>query len=117
MSVHSKYISILLLELESLEEDVTLLIDAYKDRKEKGEITDYVLLENLAVLKSEIHGLESFRRLLTELDPESYEDLDSLVQDIRSRIKSIMDGSSFPESLYPLVLRRLAKVARFVRQV
>ncbi len=117
MSINSKYISILILELGSLEEDITLLISDYKSRKEKGEITDYVLLENLAVLKSEMHGIDSFRRLLNELNPESYNDLDSLVQEIRSGIKDIMDGSNFPEGLYPLVLRRLAKVAQFVKHV
>jgi len=112
-----KYISILDLELESLEEDIGLLIDDHKRRKEQGEITNYVLLENLALLQSQMNGIASFRHLLASIDPESYSDLNSLVRDIHSRIKAVMDKSSFPESLYPLVLRRLAKVARYVKTI
>jgi len=112
-----KYLRILDLELQSLEEDIGLLIDDYKRRKEKGEITNYVLLENLALLQSQMNGIASFRRLLASVDPESHPDLDALVRDIHSRIKAIMDRSSFPESLYPLVLRRLAKVAQYVKHI
>lgn len=117
MPEKKRYLNILDIELENLAEDIALLIAEYRRRKEEGEITNYVLLENLAVLQSEIHGVERFRRLLKSIESVSYDDLDSLVADIRDRIKAIMDRSSFPEALYPLVLRRLAKVARYVKHI
>ncbi len=115
MAEKQKYLSILELELADLAEDVDLLIVEYKKRKASGEITNYVLLENLAVLQSEIHGIQSFINLLHSIDPNSHENLDAMVSEIKDQVKSIMDKSSFPEALYPIVLRRLDRVARYIK--
>ena len=43
-----KYTQILKIELEDLEKDLLMMAEIYHQRELKGEITDYVFLENLS---------------------------------------------------------------------
>ena len=59
MSVKQKFLEILKVELNDLGSDLDVLVDEYKKRKSKNEITEYVFLENLAVLKREMYGIDN----------------------------------------------------------
>jgi hypothetical protein len=51
MSRVSKYLGILKIELEDLEEDPAVLRDLYTERDQRREITYYACLENVALVK------------------------------------------------------------------
>jgi hypothetical protein len=116
MSEKSRYLDILRIEVEDLIEDIGLVVEVYKKRKERGEITNYVFLENLAVLIHEKKGLNNLMELLGSIDAESYSDLKEMIGDIEKKIISRINDSHLEEALLPLVKRRLKKVARYVNQ-
>ena len=86
-------------------------------RKESGEITNYVFLENLAVLYHEISGVDNLVEVIDSVDPDSYEGLEDMIPDLERRIRHKMNRAHLAKPLYPLVKRKLEKVAEYVRQV
>ena len=65
-----KYIKILKIELEDLEKDLLVMAEIYHQREQKKEITDYVFLENISLLQSEISGIDSIIESLEEINIE-----------------------------------------------
>jgi hypothetical protein len=117
MPIKRKYLDILRIEVEDLIEDIGLIVNEYTERRDRGEITNYVFLENLAVLHNELLGVDDMMEMLDSVDPESYSNLDELVADIEVKIKNKIKNSHLAEALYPLVKRKLEKVSRYVAQV
>ena len=117
MPIKRKYLDILRIEVEDLIEDIGLIVNEYKRRKDRGEITDYVFLENLAVLHNELLGVDDMMEMLDSVDPEDYSNLDDLVADIEIKIRKKIENSHLAEALYPLVKRKLEKVSKYLAQV
>ena len=67
-----KYTKILKIELEDLEKDLLMMAEIYHQRELKKEITDYVFLENLSLLQSEIAGIDNIIESLEEIDPKDF---------------------------------------------
>ena len=109
-----KYVKVLKIELEDLEEDLLVMAEIYHQREQKDEITDYVFLENLTLLQSEIAGIETMLRSLNDIEYESYSSLDELVEYIEKEFRRKTDASGFPESVYALVKRKLTKVSKYI---
>jgi hypothetical protein len=117
MPLKKKYLSILRIEVQDLIEDIGLIVEEYKKRKERGEITNYVFLENLAVLLHEIRGVNNLVEVLDGVDPDSYSDLEEMVRDIEQRLRGRITDSNLEEALFPLVKRKLEKVTKYVSHV
>jgi hypothetical protein len=117
MDLLAKYLTLLKLELQDLAEDIGMLVSEYKIRKEKGEITNYVLLENLAVLRNELIGIESIGEMLDGIEPGGFSSLEALVESVEEKIAGRIMGTGYNNALLPLVKRKLAKVATYVRHV
>lgn len=111
-----KYLKILRIELEDLQSDIEFLIDKYKQRRKNEEITDYVFLENLAVLKNEICGISSFNKIIDSIDPADYEDIDGFIRDMKARFKKRIEECGLAQVIYPLIKRKLEKVHTYVLQ-
>ena len=117
MDDKGKYLEILKIELEDLAEDIKLLVDDYKTRRESGEITNYVLLENLALLTHEIHGAESFVNILRDMQPDDYASLDEMVAVIDSKMGDLIEHGGHDPLLHKMVKRKLAKLTAYVSGV
>ena len=115
MSMPGRYLDICKIEIKDLTDDIGLLVEEYKRRKEKNEITNYVFLENLAVLHNQMQGVDSLVETLNTLAPENYDDLDQMVRDVKKRIRDKIKKSDFNEALYLLVSRKLEKVAAYIK--
>jgi hypothetical protein len=109
-----KYLKILEIELEDLQSDIELLINEYNARKDRGEITDYVLLENLAVLKNEICAIHAFHEMVEDLEMDSYKNLESFIRDVKDRFKGRIRECSLAEGIEQYVERKLDKVFKYV---
>jgi hypothetical protein len=114
MSQKQKYLDILRLEVEDLLEAIQLLESHYGERHAKGEITNYVLKENVALLDREIHGVRSFLEEIADVRAEDQQTLQDLVEDLETRLKKTIDRHAFDPVLYPLVDRKIRKVATYV---
>lgn len=109
------FIKILLLELEDLEEDINLLIKECEDRHCKSEISEYVFLENLAILKNEMFGVESFANDVKNIDALSFKNVDELLEALKEIIGNRIREKGLAKSVQILVERKMNKVAQYVK--
>ena len=117
MLLRKKYLDILRIEAEDLVEDIEALVDEHAKRQERGEITNYVFLNNRAILQGEINGVRALVRVIDAVDPEDYTDLDQMVQDIEARIRKRIRNSNLASALFPLFMRKLEKVRLYVTRI
>lgn len=110
-----KYLRLLALEIEDLREDIEALIRDTESRMARDEITRYVCLENLAILRNDILSVENVERILEQVHAEEYESLESLVSDLERRFSEGLAGRGFPEAPLLVIRRKLGKLAQFVR--
>ena len=78
------------------------------------EITNYVLLENLAVLKNEMRGIEQFKQILREVNPDDYNEIDEFIKEIENRFRVYIEKGGLVEAVYSLVERKIRKVLKYV---
>lgn len=108
-----KYLEILKIELEDLVEDIEFNKDILTKRHEGREITEYVFMENIGLLKKEILGIEKVQKMLVESSKEI-----NCVEDIRNNVenyfKDRIRSAGLPEVVFLLVNRKLEKVGRYM---
>ena len=109
-----KFVSVLRIELEDLEEDIQDLIDICQKRKDSKEITNYVYLENKSLLVSEISGIKELLNSISALDTGNFHSIKEMFQEIDRLIQVRTRECSFPEAVYSLVKRRLDKVVTYI---
>lgn len=83
-----KYIKLLRVELEDLEEHVEEQILANRERYARREESEYVCLENVAVLGNEECGVRRCCELLERIDADQYENVEALVEDLKTRFRA-----------------------------
>ena len=108
-----KYLEILKIELEDLINDVEFSENVLAKRLAEHEITEYVFLENIGLLKKEILGIEKVKNLLSESasDITSLEDLREVVEDyFHDKIRA----AGLPNVVFLLVNRKLDKVSKYM---
>lgn len=109
-----KYLDILKIELSDLEEDLSALEDIYKERQRNREITNYVLLENTTVIQRELKGMKRVVEAMEDIHPETYSNLEELIQDLYGRFQEQLADYQVPETLQELLMRKLVKVKEYV---
>ena len=111
-----KFLGILKVELEDLEEDIEDLLEICQRRKDNREITDYVYQENKTLLLNEIAALKSLIHSLDELDTGKFASQQEMFKEVDCLIHARTRESAFPEAVYSLVKRRLDKVVQYLLQ-
>ena len=117
MSVRIKYLDILRIEAEDLVEDIEALLDENENRKEKEEITNYVFLNNRAILQREKSGMKRVVQFIDTIKPREYSDLDEMIHDIEERLREKIRSSNMAQALLPLLKRKLEKVKLYVTHI
>ena len=108
-----RYLKILDVELQDLLEDIDLRIATQNIRKERGEITEYVGRENVALLVSERRALERFLEELSRFDTEAYHEVKELEAGIEKKFTSFLVDHGFPHAIESFVTRKMRKVLQF----
>jgi hypothetical protein len=111
-----RFLGILKVELEDLEEDVEDLLEVCQHRKDDREISDYVYLENKTLLLNEIAALKSLIHSLDDLDTGRFATQQQMFEEVDRLIHTRTRESAFPEAVYSLVKRRLDKVVQYLLQ-
>jgi len=114
--VLNRFLDILTLEIEDLENDILDLVQLAKDRLERHEITNYVFLANKGVLLNQLACLKTLMGTLRSLDTRGYADVKQLVADVERRMRDCLASSEYPEAVFSLVKRRIDKVYRYLTQ-
>jgi transcription-repair coupling factor (superfamily II helicase) len=110
-----KFINIIKIEMEDLIEDLNNLVDDYKEKKEKDLITNYVFMENLALIQHEMYGIGKFSEIVCALNLEDYKDIEEISDHIKDILEKKIATSDFANCLFPMISRRIAKASKYVK--
>ncbi len=110
----AKFLKILSVELEDLKEDLQFLIDMAERRRSSGELTNYVFLENLGVLRGEIKAVERLAEELARVDPEGFASVEQLLAHLERIFHQRCEDFQFPEAVCPLIKRRMEKIRAYM---
>ena len=111
-----KYLAILKLELEDLHEDIETVIQQTTKERESGSLTNNVFMENLALFKNELLGVDAFGRILDELDLGAFTSLEEMVDYLKTDFRAKVKAVGLAEVIDLLVERKLDKVMQYVAQ-
>lgn len=107
-------VKILQLELKEVEYDLQGLKELYAARHDSSEITNYVFLENTALLQSE---LDSIHQIATELEKHKIEKnytTAELLESVDTFVKKEIEDKQYSEAVYNFVKRKLTKVSKYL---
>ena len=109
------FLRILVAELEDLDEDILLIEERYRHRFEELKLSQYVFLENRALLEREKACIQGLIDEVRKMDPTCC----PTVEDVADRVLSELDDQvkrfEFPEVVKKLVARKIKKVVRYIR--
>ncbi len=108
------YLRMLRVELDDLKDDIDLLIDEYTRLHDSDQMSNYVFLENLTVIRKELLGVDSFCRILDATDTEKFLTLDDLIGHLTDSFRSMVRERGLPEVIEDYVERKLLKVRDYV---
>lgn len=115
-AINKNYLTILRIELDDLSTDLERLIQECSKCAQEGMISENVFMQNLATFRNELLGVHSFERILNAISPEEYENLDSMIDDIRVQFHALLRSHGLVDALHVYVNRKIDKVAQYVRQ-
>ena len=107
------FLRILEAELKDLVEDIEMVEDKHRESYDRLKITQYVFLENTALLEKEHECLKALLKRLFAMKASEYEDVDSLAQAVVKEAKAFVECFEYPESVVAFVERKIRKVRRY----
>lgn len=112
--VARKFLKLLTLEIESLAEELEVLIETLDVRLQRHEITDYVRNENFATLRNEVLGLRDCIRGCDSLDFSQAQNVDELVEMARKCLYDRVEERGYVPAVYRLVSQRIDKIRSYL---
>ena len=109
-----KFLKLLTLEIESLAEELEVLIDTLDVRLQRHEITDYVRNENFATLRNEVLGLRDCIRGCEGIDFSKAQNVDELAEMARKCLYDRVQERGYVPAVYRLVSQRIDKIRRYL---
>jgi hypothetical protein len=110
----NRFLDILLIELDGLQNDLIDLIQLEKERLQRHEITNYVFQENKGLMLNEMTCFKTLMGKLRELDTSRYGDVKEMVADVEEQIRKRTEECAYPQVVFNLVKRRIDKVYHFL---
>ena len=115
-SVKKNFVRILAIEIDDFKEDLEVLIQQCKNARECGRLSESVFWENITVFNNEILGVNALHRILDEINPDEYEILEELIDEIKIRFHSLVRERGLVEAINIYIERKMEKVTRYVTQ-
>jgi hypothetical protein len=112
--VRIKFIRILRIEMEDLWNHIESLVSENENLCTRGEETEYVCRENVAVLHSEECGLRGFMRILDSINPEDFPSVKALADHVDGRFKERLEQCGFAPAILLLAERKIRRVHDYV---
>jgi hypothetical protein len=110
------FIKILTAELEDLEDDLQTW-GQYLDEKHRADkISEYVFLENSALLRRELAGIRTMMQAIGENHPANLPDLDSIREYYIGFVQREAAQYQFQGAIVALVKKRIEKVYRYLKE-
>lgn len=115
MSVSLSFlVNMLQLELKEVENDLSAMEILYTNRHDSSEITNYVFMENTAVLESEIRAIHKIGDLLADFKIEKGRNPQEMLDSIDNYIGQIVRERQFSRAVYDFIKIKIAKIAKYL---
>ena len=114
ITTYEKFIRLLRIEIESLHDEVELILKSLDQRLAAHEITDYVRNENAAILRNELMGLEDFLETVGKEECEGAT-LEECVDTVKSYLRRRLKERDYVPFLYELLERRIERVVDYLQ--
>lgn len=111
----SKFLGILTLEIEDMQDDIALLIGQIEVKRSNGLYTEYVARENNALYRVELDALSDFLSEVRSCDPVLFESVEEVIQHLSSTIPEKVRDGLYPPMMTGLLLRKMEKIRDFVK--
>ncbi len=108
-----KYLEILKIELEDLIRDREFGEEVLVQRLKEHEITEYVFLENIGLLKKEVLGIEKLKKVVAEAGSE-HKTIGELKIILEEYFAREVKAAGLPNVVSLLVNRKLDKITRYM---
>ncbi len=108
------FLRILEAELKDLLVDIQVVERKHKESYDRLNITQYVFLENTALLEQERECFQALLKRIFALKVADYRDLDDLSAAVVKEAKSFVDCFEYPEAVVAFVERKTQKVRRYI---
>ena len=108
------FLTLFEIELNDLQKDIELLIERYREDHDKEVISNYVFLENIALMKNELFGIDSFRDLVRSIEPTDYCSTILLADDLRCNLRERCRSRGIAASIYLLAERKIRKILSYI---
>lgn len=115
-NVNRNFIRILSIEIDDFKEDLEVLIEQCKSARACGRVSESVFWENITVFNNEILGANAFHRILDQFNPDDFESLNELMEEIKRKFHALVRERGLVEAINIYVERKMDKVARYVMQ-
>ena len=111
-SPYRKFLRLLEVEIESLHDEIELILCSLDERLAKHEITEYVRNENYAVLRNELLGLDDCLR--ARIEERADATLEEIAEEVKSCLHQRLIDHEYVPALYALVNRRIDKITAYL---
>lgn len=109
------FIRILLAELEDLEQDILHAEERYRNRFEEYKLSQYVYMENRALLEQELSCVKQVLESVRKLDPHAFATVEDVGARVIADLESQVCSYEYPEAVKKLVARKVKKVIQYIR--
>jgi hypothetical protein len=109
-----KFAKLLAIELESLEEELEILVQALDQRLKDHEITQYVRNENYTILRNEILGIRDFLQSGCSVDSDEVTNADEAAALVKEVVRFRLEERGYVPALFRLIEHRINKVAAYL---
>ena len=110
----SKFIKILKVELEDLEEDINTLADLTEERRKDNSLSEYVSMENLTILKKEFYGIKDVVQKLEKYKVDPDMQFEEFIDTLKISFRDVIHMADYPDAVYIYVERKINKVAKYI---
>ncbi|WP_319476865.1 hypothetical protein [Marispirochaeta aestuarii] len=110
-----KFLRILKVELEDLEEDINTLAGLTAKRRQDRAITEYVHMENISLLKQEFEGIKKIVDELDKVEMIEGETFPDFISRLKQRCRQTIHNSAYPDAVCIFVERKIDKVAEYIQ--
>ncbi len=108
------FMRLLQVEILDLIEDIQAVDVVQRNLFETDKQSQYVFRENDALLKREIESLQSFSKMIDDIDTSVYKDTASLAEDLLRRSSDMVKRNEDPAAIFLFLKRKINKVLQYL---
>ncbi len=108
----NNFLKLIKIETEDIREDIELDVKNCQKRWEERDITEHIYGENMAVFRNQLHGVELFQRILSNIDSTEFSSIEDIINSLHKRFEIELRHTGLFPCIGSAFERKLRKVQR-----